>query len=81
MDIIEETLVQQCVFCIKTSEECELIDMSVSSIVLGSEILDFEDIIRNILELKVGKSLFTMFEICIYHCFFSACARSGNINM
>lgn len=53
MDLEKVIVNFQCEFCSKSKNENELIDMNSSSILLDSEMLEFNDIIRNLFSFKV----------------------------
>lgn len=42
-----------CVFCEKQSQEAALIDMATNSIILEDEIIEFFDLVKNLMFLKV----------------------------
>lgn len=54
----------QCVFCAKLNGATELIEMATNSLVIDDEVLEFSDLIRSLLFLKVCLH-FVLLEIVI----------------
>lgn len=48
----------QCIFCFKNNDESELISMNYNSLEIFEEIIEFEEIILNLLQCKVNKQFF-----------------------
>lgn len=48
MDLEKVLVHPQCIFCSKSKIENELIDMNTSSILLDEDMLEFNDLIRNL---------------------------------
>lgn len=55
MNITEKS---SCIFCAKTEDESELIDIESNSLLAGDLLLEFSDLIFDVLNLKVSKILF-----------------------
>lgn len=54
MDLPSEFENTNCLFCCRSQDESELIDMNVNSVVIEDDIIDFSDIIYDFAELKVS---------------------------
>lgn len=55
------SLLPQCLFCAKTQEESELIEMNTNSIFIDEEVFEFEELLRNLFDSKVCKYSFESF--------------------
>lgn len=61
MQTPEVPLPPQCLFCAKTQEESELIEMSTNSIFIDEEVFEFEELLRDLFDSKVCKYSFAAF--------------------
>lgn len=57
MDLPSEFESTTCLFCCRSQDESELIDMNVNSVVIEDDIIDFSDIIYDFAQLKVSLNI------------------------